>query len=619
MRDSERGGARMSTDYRGGAEAGGGGGGCCPQKYYEPYNKARVWSVTFMSYCFFHLARKVYSIVKQPLIMTQVITKDQSGDLYSIFLVSYALGMLMMGYLADRSNLRYFLSIMMVGSGLGCIACGLLHSSASFGTLAALYVVTGVFQSGGWPSNVAVMGVWFGKKTRGLVMGIWNAHTSVGNILGGLIATFMLVAATYDYADMGGVGTHSGVHFNQTWKSASGGQVSFVYDVCNYTHSKCMDKLDGEVGPFYTLPMDTIHTLCDADIKCAAYVFKPLAGLDSWSGNGSWAPGPAPTNKGVKNQVYFMNQTVGFKTPLGFQTAIKQVPWHLSFIVLGFIILGGGVLVFLFLVPHPHDVGLQTPDEQTAGSSPQDVFSSDRAAPTTGLISGRPAASSSSRGHAMSPLKALMIPGVIEFAICFFFAKFVSYTFLFWLPDYLESIGFGTTKAGELSTIFDYGGIVGGIACGVISDRLQSRAIIASGAMFASVPLMYIYRSAVYSSSVSNSLNGLLMFLCGCTINGTYALITTAVSADLGTALKGDGEALAMVTAIIDGTGSLGACITGVAVGWLKQNYGYNGVFVVLEISALVAGVTLFRLVAKELKMLCCPAPKSRYSQVQAR
>ena len=39
----------------------------------------------------------------------------------------------------------------------------------------------------------------------------------------------------------------------------------------------------------------------------------------------------------------------------------------------------------------------------------------------------------------------------------------------------------------------------------------------------------------------------------------------------------------------------------------------------VLEVSALVAGVTLFRLVAKELKMLCCPAPKSRYSQVQAR
>ena len=43
-------------------------------------------------------------------------------------------------------------------------------------------------------------------------------------------------------------------------------------------------------------------------------------------------------------------------------------------------------------------------------------------------------------------------------------------------------------------------------------------------------------------------------------VNGPYALITTAVSADLGThkSLKGNSKALATVTAIIDGTGSIG-------------------------------------------------------------
>jgi len=43
-------------------------------------------------------------------------------------------------------------------------------------------------------------------------------------------------------------------------------------------------------------------------------------------------------------------------------------------------------------------------------------------------------------------------------------------------------------------------------------------------------------------------------------VNGPYALITTAVSADLGThkSLKGNAKALATVTAIIDGTGSIG-------------------------------------------------------------
>ena len=32
------------------------------------------------------------------------------------------------------------------------------------------------------------MGNWFGKSKRGLVMGLWNSHTSVGNALGSFIA-----------------------------------------------------------------------------------------------------------------------------------------------------------------------------------------------------------------------------------------------------------------------------------------------------------------------------------------------------------------------------------------------------------------------------------------------
>lgn len=56
----------------------------------------------------------------------------------------------------------------------------------------AVQVVAGVFQSTGWPSVVAIMANWFGKGKRGLVMGVWNAHTSLGNILGTVIAAACL-------------------------------------------------------------------------------------------------------------------------------------------------------------------------------------------------------------------------------------------------------------------------------------------------------------------------------------------------------------------------------------------------------------------------------------------
>lgn len=32
------------------------------------------------------------------------------------------------------------------------------------------------------------MGNWFGKSKRGFIFGVWNSHTSLGNILGSLIA-----------------------------------------------------------------------------------------------------------------------------------------------------------------------------------------------------------------------------------------------------------------------------------------------------------------------------------------------------------------------------------------------------------------------------------------------
>lgn len=70
-------------------------------------------------------------------------------------------------------------------------------------------------------------------------------------------------------------------------------------------------------------------------------------------------------------------------------------------------------------------------------------------------------------------------------------------------------------------------------------------------------PQMFVYQTF---GNVSAGLNIFLLILVGVLVNGPYALITTAVSADLGThqSLKGNAKALATVTAIIDGTGSIG-------------------------------------------------------------
>ena len=106
------------------------------------------------------------------------------------------------------------------------------------------------------------------------------------------------------------------------------------------------------------------------------------------------------------------------------------------------------------------------------------------------------------------------------------------------------------------------------------------------------------------STSVAANIG--LLFVVGFLVNGPYALITTAVSADLGTHpdLCGSSRALATVTGIIDGTGSIGRCcflipsrentathfsLTGAAVGPLLAGYlsglGWEYVFYALMVA----------------------------------
>ncbi|CAL5429598.1 unnamed protein product [Camellia sinensis] len=131
-------------------------------------------------------------------------------------------------------------------------------------------------------------------------------------------------------------------------------------------------------------------------------------------------------------------------------------------------------------------------------------------------------------------------------------------------------------SAGNLSTLFDVGGIVGGILAGYISDKLNARATTAASFMYAAIPALILYR-------------------------------TYGISADLGThsSLRGDARALATVTAIIDGTGSVGAALGPLLTGFLSTK-GWDAVFVMLMIGALVAGLLLSHLVITELTEINC-------------
>jgi OPA family glycerol-3-phosphate transporter-like MFS transporter 1/2 len=154
------------------------------------------------------------------------------------------------------------------------------------------------------------------------------------------------------------------------------------------------------------------------------------------------------------------------------------------------------------------------------------------------------------------------------------------YTLTDGLPSFffLPAVGgeyLSDSTAGVISTLFDLGGVIGGILAGHISDCLDARALTAASFTFSGIPALFLYR--VYGS-ISLYWNVTLMFITGMLVNGPYALITTAVSADLGThsSLRGNSRALATVTAIIDGTGSAGAAIGPLLTGYISAKSLHN-------------------------------------------
>ncbi|TMW44846.1 hypothetical protein DOY81_010080 [Sarcophaga bullata] len=94
----------------------------------------------------------------------------------------------------------------------------------------------------------------------------------------------------------------------------------------------------------------------------------------------------------------------------------------------------------------------------------------------------------------------------------------------------------------------------------MVSDLSGMSATTCSVMLFLAAPVLLMYQQF---GNTSVFLIIFLLVLAGFLVNGPYALITTSVSAELGqhSSLEGNAKALATVTAIIDGTGSIGAAV----------------------------------------------------------
>ncbi|XP_065902896.1 glucose-6-phosphate exchanger SLC37A2-like [Dysidea avara] len=299
--------------------------------------------------------------------------------------------------------------------------------------------------------------------------------------------------------------------------------------------------------------------------------------------------------------------------------------WGWSFLVSTFFMAAVAIAVFLILVIDPVDLALPPPQHHL--KSERDMDSSVTSKDDSEWSTNQQMANKKGDGKAISFWRALLIPGLVEFSIVLFFAKLVSYSFLFWLPFYIKNIRIGghclntfqssalstmfdvggmigkwyCTLYPEVSTMFDVGGMIGGILAGLFSDVLQARAFTAAITLYLCIPSLYLYREL---GGESLAMSIILMLITGACVNGSNPIISAAVSADLGThkSLKGNQKAKATVTSIINGTGSIGAAVGPLITGVLASNEDWDSVFYLFMGASLIAALLLSRLVYGEMK-----------------
>ncbi|XP_068611262.1 sugar phosphate exchanger 3 [Brachionichthys hirsutus] len=263
-------------------------------------------------------------------------------------------------------------------------------------------------------------------------------------------------------------------------------------------------------------------------------------------------------------------------------SSMLKYGYEYAFLLTSVVQLAGGVVVFFGLLTSPKEIGLNSEAGTGLGVMEGDADSQ------RPLVSDdevevysreqKPDESPAPPPRAISFCQAFCLPGVLPYSLAYACLKLVNYSFFFWLPFYLSNnYGWKEAEADRLSVWYDVGGIAGGTVLGLISDIMGKRAPILVVSIVLAVGALVGYSRSPNDEVV----NGALLAITGFFIGGPSGLITSAVSADLGRqeVLRGSRDAMATVTGIVDGTGSIGAAGGQYLVSLIQSKLGWMWVF----------------------------------------
>jgi len=257
---------------------------------------------------------------------------------------------------------------------------------------------------------------------------------------------------------------------------------------------------------------------------------------------------------------------------------LVQYSWRAVFIVPAFV-LGASAIHFWVRVRNaPEEVGLPTIEE------------AERMGADEAVEVAREAREDYHPGWGFIARQALLNPKVWIVGFAYFGVDLFRYGFLDWSFAYLIDEGAPVGKAVLKILMLPLVGAVGIIVSGWLTDRLGGRrAPVISVMLFVSALLAWVFSAIPVQGHMVLSLvvlGGIGFFL-----YGPHLLMGATIAMDLGSR-----KASATASGVIDWLGYMGAAVAGVGTAWARNNWGWDGAFVLWIGAAVLAAVLMLTL-----------------------
>jgi len=161
------------------------------------YWRIRVFYSMYIGYALFYFTRKSFTFAMPALINDLGFDKADVGFLGSWLAFTYGLSKFLSGVISDKSNLRYFMGMGLILTGVFNIFFGLSSSIILFALFLGL---NGLFQGWGSPPCAKLLTYWYSQAERGRWWGLWNTSHNIGGAIIPLLCAFAIQAFGWRYA-----------------------------------------------------------------------------------------------------------------------------------------------------------------------------------------------------------------------------------------------------------------------------------------------------------------------------------------------------------------------------------------------------------------------------------